>query len=45
VQRCSVCHSSGNTQYQANVAQFSCMGCHADNPGAMDHMRQNGGDY
>jgi hypothetical protein len=45
VKDCAVCHTSGNTQFQANVAQMPCMGCHADKPGATDHMRQNGGPY
>jgi len=45
VKNCAVCHTSGNVQFQANVHEMSCMGCHADNPGAMDHMRQNGGKY
>jgi len=43
--RCSVCHTSGNAQFQQNVAEISCMGCHADAPGALDHFRQNGGEY
>ena len=45
VKDCAVCHSSGSTQFQATVHEAPCMGCHADNPGAMDHMRQNGGQY
>lgn len=44
VQKCAVCHDSGNAQYQSNVASFTCRGCHADNVGALDHMLQNGGN-
>jgi hypothetical protein len=43
--RCAVCHTSGNTQFQTNVGEVSCMGCHADATGALDHFRQNGGKY
>ena len=43
VGKCSVCHSSGNVQYQANASETACTGCHADAPGALDHMWQNGG--
>jgi len=45
VRNCGVCHDSGNSTYIDNVAEFSCMGCHADNDAALSHMRQNGGKY
>jgi hypothetical protein len=45
VMRCEVCHSSGNVQFQQNVSDFSCGGCHADNTGALDHFMQNGGQH
>ena len=42
--RCAICHTSGNTSYRVNVKQITCYGCHADRPGAVDHMVQNGGE-
>jgi OmcA/MtrC family decaheme c-type cytochrome len=44
-QNCAVCHDSTSTQFQQNVSEVSCRGCHADNVGATDHMLQNGGKY
>jgi hypothetical protein len=43
VAKCSVCHSSGSTQYLNAPGQTACTGCHADNAGALDHFWQNGG--
>ncbi len=48
--RCSFCHSSGNTSYRTKVGKTACVGCHGDDPGplgggATNHMNQNGGDF
>ncbi len=42
---CVTCHTSGATTYKTNVYETPCLGCHGDNPGATDHMLQNGGIY
>ena len=49
--RCAICHSSTNgaadtvpnASYRTNVKEVTCYGCHADRPGAVDHMMQSGG--
>ncbi|HYA88342.1 MAG TPA: hypothetical protein VEI57_14905, partial [Nitrospirota bacterium] len=38
IERCAVCHSSGNTGYKMNLYEIPCYGCHADVPGAPEHM-------
>ena len=52
IDRCTMCHTSGNTSYRSTVGEVSCLGCHGDNPnpttftgGATNHMLQNGGKY
>jgi OmcA/MtrC family decaheme c-type cytochrome len=45
--RCITCHTgtsgTGLLWKTTSVSQRSCIGCHADKPGADDHMLQNGG--
>lgn len=41
--RCTTCHSSGSTLYRTNAIEQACYGCHADEPGAIAHFQQNGG--
>jgi len=41
--RCATCHSSGNATYKTSVSENSCIGCHADKQGAIDHFKQMGG--
>lgn len=43
VGRCNTCHNSGATSYTKNVSEFSCIGCHGDATGAIDHIQQSGG--
>ena len=43
IERCAVCHASGNTSYKTNLYEIPCYGCHADVPGAPEHMATMGG--
>ena len=48
IDRCTICHISGNPAYRSVVGEVACLGCHGDNPstgGATNHMLQNGGGY
>ncbi len=47
IDRCTICHTSGNTSYRSTVHEVSCLGCHGDDPfgGATNHMLQSGGHY
>lgn len=43
---CKGCHtgtSGVGVQWKTSISQNSCVGCHADKPGANDHFLQNGG--
>jgi len=41
--RCETCHASGNTSFEKNLYEVPCFGCHADIPGASEHMSTMGG--
>lgn len=46
--RCITCHTSTATsgagsQFKTSISEFSCVGCHADKPGAKTHFVSNGG--
>ena len=43
IERCVVCHNSGNTSYKTNLYEIPCYGCHADVTGAIAHMSSMGG--
>ena len=43
IERCVVCHASGNTSYKNNLYTVPCYGCHADVPGATEHFSTMGG--
>jgi hypothetical protein len=44
IERCVVCHASGNTSYKSNLYEIPCYGCHADTTGAGAHMSSMGGN-
>jgi len=43
IRNCAVCHTTNNPAFTANIASFSCRGCHADKPAELSHIQQSGG--
>jgi hypothetical protein len=42
--RCITCHTTASTTWKTNgIKKVACQGCHADKPGAINHMVQMGG--